>query len=176
MNAVPVAHAFGCTAGWTALVDQSGPAGVNHREPTTVTLLCWACGHVVVYTAVTDTSEESTTGVPAAHRPFLRRRRSWTGRFPAAIEPERIPGRPGYYLHAERALGVFDGPRDIFAWLVTDAAGNVLGEVWHYLGPQRGDVFRWGTPDIAGALASGQGYHRRAAAAKDLLAAVLPDP
>jgi len=180
---IRVEHGFGCTApGWTAVLD--APDLAEPDQARAVVLLCWACGRMVTLTATTPAAESwsnryvddpftrlTRPWVPAEHAPRLVRTRATVGRLPASIPPARFAG---VWLHVERLLDLA-GVRDVLEWLVADDDGNVLGEVWSYLGPRGGRLFRWAAPSIGEAAAGGgEGLGKRGAAVRRLLAAVYP--
>ncbi len=157
-----------CTGGFSAILETVPDYLEDKRRPTRLELRCWTCNTVwqmSAWTLATDDPETEGYVAPWEHTPGLH---GWSSelRMAASLPAVKV-GR--VVLQPEIIHSGWHG--DPYEYLVTDAAGNVLGTVTRYH-TQRGAVrYRWGTTqDVAG---HGDGFATPQSAAKQVAAAVL---
>lgn len=154
-----------CRAGFSVLLDSRVPAGDpadwDDRRPTAVVVRCWACDTEYELHAASrdldrdDECEGDLRRADKGRRPYL-----WGGDYPntlrtlpAAVPVERVGALE---LHAERrtGFGSLTSTEDVFEWLVSDHAGNVVGAVVRYRTARGATRYRCGLLE-QGVLADG---------------------
>lgn len=141
-----------CTAGFSAV---TGDRGIFDDKPLTqVELRCWSCLTRVTLDAVTSATEDPEYDdrdrpipVPPQQQPRLAE--GWGPLdLPASLPVEKVGN---VYLHVEVAFDYCSRRDGHLRYLVTDAEGNVLGEVGWYLTARNALRYGWGTVEhVAG--------------------------